>query len=88
VITVIEETGYTAMRVACGYQPHGIAVNDPQGLLYVLSRNLAGAGVPNHHGSICEGRNGFLSFLSLRDLSVKPGTYELSVDPYHIFARP
>lgn len=88
VVTEIKDLSYSARHLSVGYQPHGLAVNPANGELVVASRNLNESGVPPHHGSICNGRNGFISFVDLNDFKLKPGTFELSVDPYYIFARP
>jgi DNA-binding beta-propeller fold protein YncE len=77
----------TAM-VPCGYQPHGIAVDEKKKLLYVLSRNIQANGPAPHHSSICSGRNGFVNFIDLNTFKVQAKKYELSVDPYFIYARP
>ncbi len=88
VITSFDASSYSVSHIRCGYQPHGIAVNELTSTLYVLSRNVAQSGVPPHHGSICNGRNGFLNIVDLNTFTVKPGAFELSVDPYFIIARP
>jgi DNA-binding beta-propeller fold protein YncE len=88
VVTKIPANGTGALNVACGTQPHGLAVDDARGLLYVLSRNISGNGPAPHHVSACSGRNGYLSFIDLRTFTVGDRRYELSVDPYFIFAQP
>jgi YVTN family beta-propeller protein len=89
VITVINGAGFTFNRhIKCGYQPHGIAVDESKKTLYVLSRNISAAGPLPHHTTQCNGRNGFVNFVDLNELAVLPKRYELSVDPYFIFARP
>jgi YVTN family beta-propeller protein len=75
-------------NVACGYQPHGICVDEKTKLLYVASRNYVSAGPAPHHTSQCAGRNGFVNFIDLKTFTVLPKKYEMSVDPYFIFARP
>jgi YVTN family beta-propeller protein len=86
VVTRID-ANFNVSHVKCGVQPHGIAVNEVTNTLYVLSRNVSAAGIPPHHGSVCNGRNGFMSFIDLASFTLKPGTFELSVDPYFISAR-
>ena len=88
VITRISANGYQASHIACGFQPHGMAVDEANALLYVLSRNGSSNGPQPHHTSVCSGRNGFASFVDLSNFTVLPGRVELSVDPYFIFARP
>jgi DNA-binding beta-propeller fold protein YncE len=86
VVTRISSS-YNSTSIKCGVQPHGLAVNETTNTLYVLSRNLSSKGIPPHHSSVCSGRNGFVTFIDLSTFTVKPGTFELSVDPYFIFAR-
>lgn len=88
VITAIHASGYEKQNIACGFQPHGIAVDEQKSLLYVLSRNISADGVPPHHTSQCAGRNGFVNFIDLATGKVQSKTYELSVDPYFIYCRP
>jgi DNA-binding beta-propeller fold protein YncE len=88
VVTAFDGGSLAARHLECGYQPHGIAVNKVTRELYVASRNISEGGVPPHHGSVCQGRNGFLNFVDIKTFTVKPRTFELSVDPYFIFARP
>ena len=88
VITRITAVGYNGSHLACGYQPHGLAVDEQTSLLYVLSRNGSSGGPQPHHTSVCSGRNGFASFVDLLNFRVLPKRVELSVDPYFIFARP
>lgn len=84
----INANGYGNSRIACGFQPHGIAIDENKKLLYVLSRNVISDGPAPHHTSQCAGRNGFVSYIDLATFKVLPKRYELSVDPYFIYARP
>jgi YVTN family beta-propeller protein len=77
-----------ATNIECGFQPHGIAVDENKKVLYVLSRNIAAGGPVPHHSSACGGRNGFVNFIDLNSHKVLPEQFELSTDPYFIFARP
>jgi YVTN family beta-propeller protein len=88
VISCIQASGYTVKPIKCGFQPHGIAVDEYKKLVYVLSRNISVSGPLPHHTSLCTGKNGFVNFIDLNTLAVLPNQYELSVDPYFIFARP
>ena len=88
VINRINAGSYASQAIKCGFQPHGIAVDENQRLLYVLSRNISVKGPLPHHTSECAGRNGFVNFIDLNTFSVLPKRYELSADPYFIFARP
>lgn len=88
-VTRINSNNYTdTKQIACGYQPHGIAVDEERKLIYVLSRNVSGSGPLPHHTSQCGGKNGFVNFIDLNSFKLLSKTYELSVDPYYIFARP
>lgn len=68
------------------YQPRGMAVDDQNGKLYVISRNIATTGVKPHHGSgsvFCNGNNGFYTIIDLNTLKeVNARANELTVDPY------
>lgn len=88
VITRITESGYATANIGCGYQPHGMAIDEGKKLMYVTSRNISTKGPLPHHTSQCLGRNGFVSFVDLSTFTVLPKRYELSVDPYFIYARP
>jgi len=88
VISRINASSYIATKIKCGFQPHGIAVDESKKLLYVLSRNIIANGPAPHHSSQCQGRNGFVNFIDLNTFTLLDKRYELSVDPYFIFARP
>lgn len=88
VISRIDGQSYAVDNIPCGYQPHGMAVDDKHNLLHVLSRNVASSGPLPHHTSKCAGRNGFINFVDLNTFRVLPKKYELSVDPYYIALRP
>jgi DNA-binding beta-propeller fold protein YncE len=75
-------------NIQVGYQPHGIGVDESKKVLYVLSRNLSTTGPAPHHTNACGGRNGFLNIIDMNTLKVLPKKYELSSDPYFVFARP
>lgn len=64
------------------YQPHGISVDDRNGLLYVSNRNYLTSGPAPHHASACGGRNGYYLIYDLNTLERLPRRYEMSVDPY------
>jgi DNA-binding beta-propeller fold protein YncE len=69
------------------YQPHGIAVDDKRGLLYVASRNADPTGPAPHHISVCNGRNGFFHVIDLESYETVKRSSELSVDPYSLDVR-
>lgn len=70
------------------YQPHGIAVDAVNGLLYVSSRNADPNGPAPHHISECNGRNGFYHIIDIYSGKLKRTSAELSVDPYSLDVRP
>lgn len=88
-VTVIDYTTNTVvknLRLNMA-EPHGIAVDDANGLVYVANRNITGASVP-HHSTNCGGTNGFISFIDLNTLTVIPDKkIEVAVDPYSIAVR-
>ena len=75
-------------NLACGFQPHGICVDENTKLIYVLSRNQSSKGPPPHHSSQCAGKNGFVNFIDLNSFTLLNRKYELSVDPYFICPQP
>lgn len=84
---------YTANTIAKNIrtnmsEPHGIAVDDANGRIYVANRNITGGTIP-HHTNNCGGTNGFISFISLNTLQVIPDQrIELAADPYSVAVRP
>lgn len=70
------------------YQPHGIALDETRGLLYVSSTNSNPTGPAPHHASACAGRNGFFHILDLDTYEKIGVTAELSVFPYSLATRP
>jgi YVTN family beta-propeller protein len=87
-VVAINLNTYTTQKVYVGNQPHGLCIDEQNDLLYVPSRNLTGSGVPPHHSSVCNGRNGFVSIIKLPDLSILKDNIELSVDTYFAKTRP
>ena len=71
-----------------GYQPHGIAVDDQEGLVYVAHRNINSDGPTPHHSTDCAGRNGYVTIVDLNTLELVPDyKVEVSVDPYSVALR-
>jgi YVTN family beta-propeller protein len=69
------------------YQPHGMAVDDDNQLLMVVSRNRDLNGPAPHHTSSCAGKNGFYTFYDMsNNFGPVPASgtrkYEAMVDPY------
>ncbi len=87
-VVKIDGNSFVPTKLYCGFQPHGVAVDERSDLLYVLSRNLLTRGPLPHHTNQCGGRNGYVSFVELNTFRLLPKKYELSSDPYFIFAQP
>jgi len=66
-------------------EPHGIAVDDASGLVYVANRNITGP-LP-HHVTNCGGRIGFVSVIDITTLNVLPVKREIAQDPYSVAVR-
>ncbi len=86
-VSRIDLTTFSEMRIQVGSMPHGIAVDESNGLVYVASRNILSSGPPPHHTSVCAGRNGFVSFIDLNTFTLKPKQTEISSDPYSVAFR-
>lgn len=88
-VTVINYKTHTFVKsIYTGYQPHGIAVDDEKGLVYVANRNANLNGPAPHHATDCGGRNGYLTIIDINTLELIPDyKAELSVDPYYISIR-
>lgn len=67
-------------------EPHGIAVDDEKGLVYVANRNLTGP-LP-HHTTDCGGRIGFVSFIDIKTVTPLAKKIEVAKDPYSMSVRP
>jgi YVTN family beta-propeller protein len=85
VVIINTQTLQVIKSVYTGYQPHGIAVDDVNGKVYVANRNANPNGPAPHHTSVCGGRNGYMSIIDLNTLNLIPGSNtEISVDPYSV----
>ena len=70
------------------FQPHGIALDEKEGALFVFSRNDDKNGPPPHHSGPCSGRNGFYQIYDISTLQRNNNRrYEVSVDPFTASAR-
>ncbi len=70
------------------YQPHDIAVDEQDGLVFIPSRNANPAGPAPHHATACNGRAGWYSVYDLNTLEPADNKrYDATVDPYAISAR-
>ena len=72
-------------KIHTGTQPHGVAVNDDKGVVYVANRNVDANGEAPHHSGACAGRNGNLTQIDMNTLELVPGyKCELGVNPYSV----
>ncbi|HEY1039688.1 MAG TPA: hypothetical protein VGF30_09805, partial [Bacteroidia bacterium] len=84
-VAVINTTSNTVQQyINVGTQPHGIAVDEQRGIVYVANRNIDVSGPLPHHSSVCGGRNGYVTFIDLNTLSLTGKKVEVSADPYSI----
>ena len=82
------ETSTFVKAVHTGPQPHGVAVDEFEGVVWVSNRNASSDGPAPHHISDCGGRNGSMAKIDLNTLEVDDNyKWELSVDPYAISVR-
>ena len=76
-------TNAIVAKIYTGHQPHGIAVDDTAGRVYISNRNVSADGPAPHHSSVCGGRNGYITAIDLQTLTLVPDfKSEVSVDPY------
>ncbi len=70
------------------YQPHGITVDDRNGIMYVVSTNANPSGPAPHHATACSGRSGWYSLISLNTFAAYNNKrYQLTVLPYSAAVR-
>lgn len=88
-VTVVNyKTNQFVKHIQTGTQPHGIAVDDTKGIVYVAHRNIDISGPAPHHTTECGGRNGYINAIELNSLELKKGFRpEVSTDPYSIAIR-
>jgi DNA-binding beta-propeller fold protein YncE len=88
-VYAIDLTTYATTAINVGFQPHGLAVDDANGLVYVANRNVSLSGLAPHHTTSCGGRNGFLTYIDMNTMQILPGRKtELASDPYSVAIRP
>ena len=68
------------------YQPHDIAVDEQDGLLYICSTNQNGP-PPHHVLGNCSGRDGWFTVYDLNTLTMYDYRYQTPVFPYAITNR-
>lgn len=83
-------TNQEIKRLFTGTNPHGIAVDDLNGLVYVVHQNLPGSnGQAPHHVGACAGQNGNLTLIDMHTLELVRGfKFELTVNPYTVAIKP
>ncbi len=82
-------------KIYTGHQPHGIAVDDNNDIVYVANRNISSGGPASHHAvniSTCSGNNGYVTFIDMKTLSlIQQGSsskqVEVAVDPYSVAVK-
>ena len=86
-VGVIDFSTLTYIKhINSGYQPHGIAVDDQQNMVYVA--NINSNGTAPHHKSLCGGKNGNVTIIDMSTLDLVPGyKHEVSVFPYSVTLR-
>ncbi|MES2568189.1 MAG: hypothetical protein V4565_15050 [Bacteroidota bacterium] len=86
-ITVIDMSTYLANNYSVGYQPHGLAVDESNGILIVASRNISVNGPTPHHTGLC-GRNGFINYFKISTMELLTKKTEVASDPYSVSIYP
>ena len=69
------------------YQPHDVAIDELDGLVYICSTNSNPSGPAPHHVPACAGRAGWFTVYDLNTLQMENKRYEVDVFPYAISAR-
>lgn len=86
-VTVIDMSSYQNNNYKMGYQPHGIGVDEANGLLIIANRNINTSGPTPHHTGVC-GRNGFVSYFNINTMQLLNKKTEVASDPYSVSIRP
>ncbi|MBK8415707.1 MAG: hypothetical protein IPL22_15130 [Bacteroidetes bacterium] len=88
-LSLICEYTNRSKTINAGYQPHGLAVDEVEGVVFVANRNTPTSGGPApHHTSSCGGRNGYMTLINLNTLELDDDfKMELSVDPYSVMVK-
>lgn len=89
-VYVINYNTYEVVKVIYGdfYQPHGITVDDRDGLVYIASTNANPNGPAPHHATACAGRPGWYTVYDLNTLQPhNTRRYEVTVMPYSAAVR-
>ncbi|MFM2018667.1 MAG: hypothetical protein RL007_2323, partial [Bacteroidota bacterium] len=88
-IAVIDwQTHQLVTTINTGWQPHGVAVNDDMGIVFITNRNVVPGGPAPHHSGACAGRNGYFTLIDMNTNTLVPGSKtEVAVDPYSAVYR-
>jgi DNA-binding beta-propeller fold protein YncE len=86
-VNVIDMSNYQTTKYLVGYEPHGIAVDEANGLVIVASRNTGVTGPTPHHTGTC-GRNGFVNYFNINTMQLLSKKTEVASDPYSVTIRP
>lgn len=86
-VTVIDMTSYQSTNYLVGFQPHGIAIDETNGYVIVASRNILTNGPMPHHTGVC-GRNGFVNYFNINNMTLLSKKTEVASDPYSVAMRP
>ena len=71
-----------------GFQPHGLVLDERDGMLWVANRNVSTGGPAPHHSSSCNGKAGYVNrFQASNGIKQNPYPIWLSIDPYGICIR-
>jgi DNA-binding beta-propeller fold protein YncE len=89
-VYVINYNTHEVVTVLYGdfYQPHGIAVDDRYGKIYIASSNSSTLGPAAHHATACDGNAGWYSVYDLNTLApLNNKRYQVTVMPYSAATR-
>jgi len=85
-VFVINSQSHTVVKsIFTGWQPHGNMVDDMDGKVLILNRNVTASGPAPHHTSACGGRNGYMTAIDMKTLTLVPYFKpEMGSDPYFL----
>jgi len=88
-VYVIDYTKLQVVTILYGdfYQPHDIAVDEQDTLLYICSTNADATGPAPHHVPVCAGRAGWYTVYNLNTWQMDNKRYQVDVFPYAIAPR-
>ena len=88
-VYVIDYTTLQVVTVLYGdfYQPHDIAVDEMDALVYICSTNANPSGPAPHHVPVCNGRAGWYTVYDLNTFQMDNIRYQVDVFPYAIANR-